>query len=427
MPNYPPYSGPFAFLTATYLINRLPTPLLHMKSPFQALHNSDPTLQHLHSFGCLCFPWLKPYAHNKLEPKSTPCIFLGYSPAQYAYHCFDPISHKLYTSRHVHFHDTNFPYNSLMASSLQSVESTSTAHLPAHTILPLPLASSTPSLLTQSPTPSQSSLPHSTASTSPTGPSTVVHEDSPPSPENNSTNPPTTLTQPAPTRQHTMTTCSQNGIFKPKKRTFSVTKYPLPDNLEPTNVREAMKYPHWRQAMNEEFDALLRNGMWSLVLAPMDQKIVGCKWLFRIKRNSDGTISRHKARLVAKGYTQTPGTDFGETFAPVVRPQTVKIILTIALANSWQMHQLDINNAFLQGTISEQVFMSQPPGFKHPQFPNYVCRLHKAIYGLRQASCAWHEALKSFITAYGFRTSHSDPFLFIYSKNNITAYFLALC
>ena len=109
----------------------------------------------------------------------------------------------------------------------------------------------------------------------------------------------------------------------------------------------------------------------------------------------------------------------------MVHPQIVKIILTIALANSWQMHQLDIINAFLQGTISKQVFMSQPPGFKHPQFPNYVYRLHKAIYSLRQAPRAWHEALKSFITAYGFQTSHSDPFLFIYSKNNIIAYFLA--
>ena len=184
-----------------------------------------------------------------------------------------------------------------------------------------------------------------------------------------------------------------------------------------------MKYPYWRQAMTEEFDALLRNGTWSLVPNIKDQQVLGCKWLFCIKRNLDGTISRYKAYLVAKGYTQTPGSDFGETFAPVVHPQAVKIILTITLANSWVLHQLDINNAFLQGKITETVFMSQTPGFKHPQFPNHVFHLHRAIYGLRQASYAWHEALKSFIIVYGFCTSHSDPSLFIYSKDHVTAYF----
>ena len=225
-----------------------------------------------------------------------------------------------------------------------------------------------------------------------------------PSTENSlaSSTPTPTPPPPPPNIPRRIITHSQNGIFKPKK-TFTVTKHPLHENLEPSSVREAMKCPHWRQAMTDEFDELLRNGMWSLVPTPINQKIVGCKWLFRIKRNPDGSISRFKARLVAKGYTQTPGTDFGETFALVVHPQTVKIILTIAMTNSWQMHQLDINNAFLQGTIAEQVYMSQPPGFKHPQFPNHACRLHKAIYGLRQALRAWHEALKSFIIAMGLK------------------------
>jgi len=152
--------------------------------------------------------------------------------------------------------------------------------------------------------------------------------------------------------------------------------------------------------------------------------IVDCKWLFRIKRNLDGTIARHKARLVAKGFTQFPGVDFKETFAPVVRPQTIKIILTVALEKGWQMHQLDVNNAFLQGSLNEDVYMAQPPGLKDSEHPNYVCKLHKAIYGLRQAPPAWHDALKTFITSHGFITSKSDPSSFIYASGPTFAYFL---
>jgi hypothetical protein len=157
---------------------------------------------------------------------------------------------------------------------------------------------------------------------------------------------------------------------------------------------------------------------------PPNHNIVDCKWLFRIKRNPDGTIARHKARLVAKGFTQSSGVDFKETFAPVVRPQIVKLIFTIALGKGWLMHQLDVNNAFLQGTLKEDVYMAQPPGLKDKQYPNHVCKLHKAIYGPRQAQCAWHDALKAFITSHGFTTSKSDPSLFIYDSGQTLAYFL---
>ena len=407
----------YAFHTAVYLINRMPTPTLHMQSPFEVIHHSTPTHSHLHSFGCLCFPWLRPYIHNKLQPRSTPCIFVGYSSSQYAYLCLDPKTNKLYTSRHVTFFDSHFPYLSL----LKTPEPTPSQLIDQPMHYTLPLSKSQP-INPQIEPPAKNSpyVPETVPSQSP---DSSTGNPSPPSSSLPPSKPKPPKASQISTRNHNMTTRSQNNIFKPKKL-YTATKHPLPENLEPSNVREAMRFSHWRKAMAKEFDALLRNGTWSLVPPTRNQNVVDCKWLFRIKRNPDGSIHRYKARLVAKGFTQTPGTDFHETFAPVIRPQTVKVILTLALRHSWSMHQLDINNAFLQGKLTETVYMHQPPGFQHNLHPHYVCQLHKAIYGLRQAPRAWHEALKSFVTTCGFSPSRSDPSLFIYSHGDTRAYFL---
>jgi hypothetical protein len=133
----PPSFWSFAFRTAVYLINRLPTPLLNMKSPIQILHHTKPNLLHLHSFGCLCFPWLRPYTSNKLQPRSQPCIFIGYADTQYAYHCLDPITHKIYTSRHVKFYDHIFPYTSLTAKPSPPSTQDIVTNEPMHTIIPI--------------------------------------------------------------------------------------------------------------------------------------------------------------------------------------------------------------------------------------------------------------------------------------------------
>jgi len=142
----------------------------------------------------------------------------------------------------------------------------------------------------------------------------------------------------------------------------------------------------------------MNNGTWTLVPNDIGKNLVGCKWRFRIKRNLDGSISRHKVRFVAKGYTQTPGLDFKETFSSVVKPQTKKVVLTISLASGWSLHQLDVNNAFFQGQLSEEFYMQQPLGFIHDDFPSHICKLKKAIYGLKQAPHAWHDALKRICT-----------------------------
>jgi hypothetical protein len=165
--------------------------------------------------------------------------------------------------------------------------------------------------------------------------------------------------------------------------------------------------------MNTEFDALLNNGTWTLVPATSNMNIVGCKWVFRLKRKADGTIDRYKAHLVAKGFHQQPGIDFGDTYSPVVKPTTIRLVLSLAISSGWPVHQIDVQNAFLHGWLSEDVYMAQPPGFLHPQFPNHICKLHKALYGLKQAPRAWYSRLSDCFLEIGFVSSRFDSSLFI--------------
>ncbi|PKI44367.1 hypothetical protein CRG98_035241, partial [Punica granatum] len=228
---------------------------------------------------------------------------------------------------------------------------------------------------------------------------------------------------PHPSRPHPMITRSKNNIFKPKQLHLT-TKHPLPESLEPTCVSQALRDSKWRLAMSEEFNALVKNHTWDLVPASKRQNIIGCKWVFRIKRNADGSINRYKARLVAKGFHQRPGLDYTETFSPVIKPTTIRVVLSLAVSSGWPIRQLDVSNAFLHGSIDEEVYMVQPPGFVDSNHPTHVCRLRKALYGLKQAPRAWYRALKNFLMDYGFMTSKSDASLFVFTSGNTWIYFL---
>ena len=124
--------------------------------------------------------------------------------------------------------------------------------------------------------------------------------------------------------------------------------------------------------------------------------MVGCRWIFKTKLHANGSIERHKARFVAKGFSQIHGLDFEDTFSPVVRHATIRIILSIAVTSGWPLHQLDVKNAFLHGYLSEEVCMEQPPGYTDSQFPQHVCSLKRALYGLKQALRAWFQRFRSF-------------------------------
>ncbi|KAK2988830.1 hypothetical protein RJ640_022541 [Escallonia rubra] len=152
--------------------------------------------------------------------------------------------------------------------------------------------------------------------------------------------------------------------------------------------------------------------------------LIGCKYGFRVKRHADGSIDRYKARLVAKGYCQQEGIDYGETFSPVVKPTTVRLILLLAVSFGWALRQIDVNNAFLNRFLERDVYMTQPPSFQHPQFLHHVCKLRKALYGIKQASRAWYARLSQRLIDLGFHACLLDTSLFILRTKKVFIYIL---
>ncbi|WJZ93217.1 hypothetical protein VitviT2T_012173 [Vitis vinifera] len=167
--------------------------------------------------------------------------------------------------------------------------------------------------------------------------------------------------------------------------------------------------------MQSELVALEANHTWSLTSLPPGKKPIGCCWVYKIKRHSDGTIERFKASLVAKGYTQLEGIDYHDTFSPTAKMITVRCLLALAAAQNWSLQQLDVNNAFLHGDLHEEIYMSPPPSLRQ-QGENLVCRLHKSLYGLKQASRQWFAKFSTAIQAAGFVQSKVDYLLFTCRK-----------
>ncbi|CAM8979612.1 unnamed protein product [Rhodiola kirilowii] len=177
--------------------------------------------------------------------------------------------------------------------------------------------------------------------------------------------------------------------------------------------------------MNIEIEALEKNNSWTLTDLPHGKTVVDCKWIFRIKLKSDGSIERYKARLVARGFTQVEGLDYHDTFAPVAKMNTVRCLLAIAASKNWSLFQLDVDNAFLHGHLDEEVFMTLPPGFyESAKADGKVFKLLKSLYGLKQAPRQWFAKLHEALITYGFRQSLFDYTLFILQENKHTTFLL---
>ncbi|GJY96601.1 retrovirus-related pol polyprotein from transposon TNT 1-94 [Tanacetum coccineum] len=183
--------------------------------------------------------------------------------------------------------------------------------------------------------------------------------------------------------------------------------------IEPKKVTQALTDPSWIEAMQDELLQFSLQKVWRLVDLPKGKHAIGTKWVYRNKKDERGIVVRNKARLVAQGYTQEEGIDYDEVFAPVARIEAIRLFLAYASFMGFIVYQMDVKSAFLYGTIEEEVYVCQPPGFEDPQFPDKVYKVEKALYGLHQAPRAWYETLSTYLLENGFRRGIIDKTLFI--------------
>jgi hypothetical protein len=177
--------------------------------------------------------------------------------------------------------------------------------------------------------------------------------------------------------------------------------------------------------MNQEIDSIEKNKTWNLVDLPRHKKSIGVKWVYKTKLNEKGHIEKHKARLVAKRFSQQPGIDYGETFSPEARLDTIRTLLAITTQHKWQLHEMDVKSSFLNGVLEEEVYVDQPLGFEVKEKPAKMYQLKKALYGLKQAPRAWYSRIGTYLIKSGFSRSQNEPTL--YTKTDQQGEIMIVC
>ena len=411
-----------AVSTACFLINRMPSSILNGEIPYKVLFPGkslfpvDPRI-----FGSVCFVRdVRPHV-TKLDPKALKCVFLGYSRLQKGYRCYCPPLNKYLVSIDVTFME-NTPYFSSSSTLSREGENddllvySTTYSDPDTCSIMSPISPPISDTTHNSPDPP---LPSDPTPTMPPPPFKVYSRRPPP------------ISCPAPASSSSDPDLSDDlpiALRKGKRQcTYPISSFVSYNHLSPSScsfiasldtisipktVREALSHPGWHDAMVEEMNALDENGTWDLVDLPSGKRAIGCKWVFTVKVNPDGSIARLKARLVAKGYAQTYGVDYCDTFSPVAKLTSVRLFISMAATHHWPLHQLDIKNAFLHGDLQEEVYMEQPPGFVAQGELGRVCRLRKSLYGLKQSPRAWFGKFSQAVEQFGMLKSKSDHSVF---------------
>jgi hypothetical protein len=452
---------------AIHIINRLPTPFLKQKSPFQILYNELPDITNLKVFGSLVFASTLQSNRKKLDSRSRKCISLGFKTGVKGHILFDLQSKEIFLSRDVVFFEHIFPYkssehvtsqNSNVVTNQMSYDDlfldisdiqyphhhTHHHNSPSHTTPTSDTVSTPHTPIIDPVTPSTSNPQADSNQSLPTHISDALQSNTPsptPLPQNptrkslrESKPPPYLLDYHCNLITNYVHHASQHNSQSSSDCKFPLSSFISYDNLssahkhyalnistitEPTSYEEAMSNENWKNAINVELSALVKNKTWDLVQLPNHKKAIGCKWVFKLKLHADGSVERYKARLVAKGFTQTEGIDYMDTFSPVVKMTTIRVFMALAASQGWPLFQLDVNTAFLHGDLNEEVYMQPPLGLELPQ-SNLVCKLERSLYGLKQASRQWNAKLTETLLSSGYNQSKADYSLF--TKKTITGF-----
>lgn len=368
-----------ALLSACHIMNRIPLKMTGI-SPYEIWKGRSPNIGYFRVWGCVAYYKNMDPKRTKLGPRGIRCAFIGYATNSKAYRLLNLESNVIVESRDVEFFENlitkNKDYETHTNEESRDIDSQEVVEI-----------------------------------------------------------------QPEPRKSKRIRKTKNLGSDEIDSQLISfylvegnckndVHKIPIILQLEddPKTYKEAMASrdsSFWKDAIRDEMDSILSNQTWELVDLPKGSRPIGCKWVFRKKFHTDGTLNTYKARLVAKGFRQKEGIDYFDTYAPVARTTTIRVLFALASINDLAVHQMDVKTAFLNGDLDEEIYMEQPEGYILPGNEQKVCKLVKSLYGLKQAPKQWHQKFDSVIISNGFIPNSCDKCLYTKVQND-TAIFLCL-
>ncbi|KAG7572396.1 Integrase catalytic core [Arabidopsis suecica] len=364
----------YALETSAFMLNRCPSKSVE-KTPYEIWTGKVPNLSFLKIWGCEAY--VKRLITDKLGPKSDKCYFVGYPKETKGYYFYHPTDNKVFVARNGAFLEREFLSKGTSGSKV---------------------------LLEEVREP---------------------HEDVPTSQEEHQLDL-RRVVEPTPVEPEVRR--SERNRHEPDRFGDWVTDdhdLLIIESDEPTSYEEAMMGPDsdkWLEAANSEMESMSQNKVWTLVDLPDGVKAIECKWIFKKKIDMDGNIQIYKARLVAKGYKQIHGIDYDETYSPVAMLKSIRILLATAAHYDYEIWQMDVKTAFLNGNLEEDVYMTQPEGFTVPEAARKVCKLHRSIYGLKQASRSWNLRFNEAIKEFDFIRNEEEPCVYKKTSGSAVAF-----
>jgi hypothetical protein len=384
-----------AALTACYLSNRTPRQYSEqVATPEEKWTDRKPDLSHLKVFGCVAYAQLAKEQRDKLDPTSIRGVFTGYTPTTRQYRVYNPETGIVERYSIVRFDENRKGGTLIITGGSDQDKVTLKAAEEEQTIQDNPLPEGD-TIVVRGRTPEfqgDSGSETTLLSRPPSQPPSERPRDASEAPTERQTRSGRTIRIP--------------GRYQAQQVTAEIAT--------PTTYDEAITGPQkrqWEAAIAEELSSLVSNDVWTLVQRPRDTNIVSCKWVFKIKRLPNGQIDKFKARLVARGFTQQYGVDYEETFAPVVRMESLRILLAIATQEDLEVHQMDVVTAYLAGELEEEIYMTAPQGI--PEANGKVCQLRKGLYGLKQSARVWNRRISTELGQAGLEAITADQSIWI--------------
>ena len=389
--NLPGFLWGEALKTALYILNRVPTKAVPL-TPFELWIGRKPSLNHLKVWGCPAEVKLYNPTLSKLDSRTTRCYFVSYPEHSKGYRFYNPNGGtRIVESQTAKFLEFDAAEES---SCSQTIEDNSTVDNMVSLSPPIQIIVGTPihhiePVETQDPV----------VETAPN----EVHQGS-------------QVQDVAITTQVRRSTRERRSAIPPDYLVYiGEQDYDIGSVTDPITYEEAVSCPQselWLDAMRDEIQSMRHNGAWELIELPEGHRPIGCKWVYKTKRDHKGKIEKFKARLVAKGFTQREGVDYEATFSPVSSKDSFRVIMALVAHFDMELHQMDVKTAFLNGDLNEEVYMMQPEGFVANDSGTLVCRLKKSIYGLKQASRQWYLKFHNVVASYGFVENKVDQCIY---------------